>query len=164
MRGRDQQIECGQLGYKGHAVNVMQNIQSVATRLPRTVATLDYVVVRRRGADGAASRKFRVRREKVRGASEWLIANNPLYKDIRDWTRTRWPAYRAKLTLTCNTVELPLIEFEENAPSESAVGGDGVASSAAPAAAAAAANAATTSASVLEADDNESGADASACS
>lgn len=83
MRGRDQQIECGQLGYKGHAVNVMQNIQSVATRLPRTVATLDYVVVRRRGADGAASRKFRVRREKVRGASEWLIANNPLYKDIR---------------------------------------------------------------------------------
>ncbi len=71
----------GQRGYKGHVLNLPQDLKGFLDRLPCNVADLPVLVVRRRGADNTHT-DCRVRREKVLQALQWLMLNNPCYKDI----------------------------------------------------------------------------------
>ncbi|XP_028419285.1 uncharacterized protein LOC114545138 [Dendronephthya gigantea] len=71
----------GQRGYKGHVLNLPQDIQSFLNRLPAQVADLPVMIVRRQGAD-ETHKDFTVRRHKVFEAISWLKTNNPFFKDI----------------------------------------------------------------------------------
>ena len=71
----------GQRGYKGHVLNLPQNIQGFLTKLPANVAQLPFLIIRRHGADNTF-KDCTVRREKVLGAITWLKHNNPYYADI----------------------------------------------------------------------------------
>ncbi len=55
----------GQRGYKGHVLNLPQDIQSFLNRLPSRVADLPVLIVRRHGAEDT-HRDFTVRRHKER--------------------------------------------------------------------------------------------------
>ncbi len=70
----------GQRGYKGHVLNLPQDVQSFLNRLPSQVADLPVMVVRRHGADDT-HKDFTVRRHRVLGALLWLKTNNPFFKD-----------------------------------------------------------------------------------
>ena len=71
----------GQRGYKGHVLNLPQDIQSFLNRLPSRVADLPVLIVRRHGAEDT-HRDFTVRRHKVLEAVLWLKTNNQFFKDI----------------------------------------------------------------------------------
>lgn len=71
----------GQRGYKGHVLNLPQDIQSFLNRLPSQVADLPVLVVRRHGADDT-HRDFTVRRHRVLEAILRLKTNNPFFKEI----------------------------------------------------------------------------------
>ena len=71
----------GQHGYRGHVINFPQNIQGFLDKLPCNVDNLPILVVRRSGADNT-HRDFKVRRDCVLGALQWLKLHNPCYKDI----------------------------------------------------------------------------------
>lgn len=70
----------GQYRYSGNIINVEQDIQSLATTLPQTSSNLNILLVRRNGSNGY--KDFRVRRSKVLAALQWLIYNNPFYRDV----------------------------------------------------------------------------------
>ena len=72
----------GQRGYKGHVLNLPQDIQGFLSRLPPNVAQLPYLIIRKHGADNT-HRDCRVRRQKVLEAITWLKDNNPFYVDIQ---------------------------------------------------------------------------------
>ena len=71
----------GQRGYKGHVLNLSQNIQSLLDKLPQAVSKLPVLILRRSGANDTYS-DFTVRRQKVLDALVWLKENNPYYKSI----------------------------------------------------------------------------------
>ena len=71
----------GQRGYKGHVVNLPQDIKGFLKDLPCSIHDLPVLVIRRCGAEDTHA-DFRVRRERILVALEWLKANNPCYKDI----------------------------------------------------------------------------------
>jgi hypothetical protein len=71
----------GQRGYKGHVLNLPQDIQSFLNRLPSRVADLPVLIVRRHGAEDT-HRDFTVCRHKVLEAVLWLKTNNPFFKNI----------------------------------------------------------------------------------
>ena len=71
----------GQRGYKGHVVNLPQNIQGFLDTLPSNVNDLPILIVRRQGAENTYA-DFRVRRSRVLSAIEWLKQNNMCYHDI----------------------------------------------------------------------------------
>ena len=71
----------GQYGYKGHVICLPQDVQSVATALPRTGRSVGVVVIRRKGKSGG-HRDFRVRRAVVLEALRWLIRNNHYYSNV----------------------------------------------------------------------------------
>ena len=71
----------GQRGYKGHVLNLPQDIQSFLNRLPSRVADLPVLVVRRHGVD-STHRDFTVRRHRVLEAVLWLKNNNIYFKDV----------------------------------------------------------------------------------
>ena len=71
----------GQRGYKGHVLNLPQDIQGFLNRLPPNVTQLPYLIIRRHGTDNT-HRDCRVRRQKVLQAITWLKENNPFYADI----------------------------------------------------------------------------------
>ena len=71
----------GQRGYKGHVLNLPQDIQGFLTKLPANVTELPYLIIRRHGAENT-HRDCKVRREKVLQAITWLKENNPFYADI----------------------------------------------------------------------------------
>ena len=54
----------GQMGYKGHVLNLPQDIQGFLSRLPPNVAQLPYLIIRKPGAD-KTHRDCRVRRQKI---------------------------------------------------------------------------------------------------
>ena len=70
-----------QFGYRGHVLNLPQNVQSVLTRLPRTKSNLGMVVVRQTRTSGKVN-DFRVRRQRVLEALVNLKRNNKYYKNI----------------------------------------------------------------------------------
>ena len=69
----------GQYGYSGHVINLPQDVISFARSLPRLPSELDVIIVRREGAD-QSHRDFRVRRDVVHRALQWLISNNAYYR------------------------------------------------------------------------------------
>ena len=71
----------GQLGYSGHVLNLPQNIQQFINKLPVNVSDLPILTVTRQGAQGTHC-NFRVRRNKVVSALQWLKYNNKFYMDI----------------------------------------------------------------------------------
>ena len=71
----------GQWGYKGHVVNLPQDVQGFLTSLPSSTSNLPVLVLRKQGADNTHA-DFRVRRAKVLSALQWLQSNNPCYKEI----------------------------------------------------------------------------------
>ena len=71
----------GQRGYKGHVLNLSQDIQSILDKLPQSVSNLPILILRRTGSNDSFS-DFTVRRQKVLTALLWLKQNNPFYKSI----------------------------------------------------------------------------------
>ena len=71
----------GQLGYTGHVLNLPQNIQHFIDKLPVNVSDLPILTVVRQGAANT-HHSFRVRRDKVLNALQWLKQHNRFYQDI----------------------------------------------------------------------------------
>ena len=71
----------GQRGYKGHVLDLPQDIQEFLARLPPNVAELPFLMIRRYGADNT-HKDCRVRRHKVMQAITWLKDHNSYYSDI----------------------------------------------------------------------------------
>ena len=76
----------GQYGYSGHVVNLPQDVASFAQCLPRLPSKLD-VIVRREGTNHTHS-DFRVRREVVQRALQWLVTHNKYYHSLGITTNT----------------------------------------------------------------------------
>ena len=71
----------GQRGYKGHVVNLPQDIQEFLTRLPCYVNQLPVLLLRRTGKDNSHI-DLRVCQHKVLAALRWLQLNNPFFSNI----------------------------------------------------------------------------------
>ena len=71
----------GQRGYRGHVLNLPQNIEQFIKTLPVSVSALPILLVKQKGVDNTEP-QFRVRRSKVLDALLWLKANNTFYSDI----------------------------------------------------------------------------------
>ena len=71
----------GQRGYSGHVINLPQNIAELAHSLPRYPKDLSVIIVKMKGEDNSF-KNVAVRRQNVSNALQWLINNNPHYKDI----------------------------------------------------------------------------------
>ena len=71
----------GQRGYRGHVLNLPQDVKGFLDKLPCNIADLPVLVVRRHGADNTHT-DCRVHRNKILHALQWLVQNNPCYKDI----------------------------------------------------------------------------------
>ena len=71
----------GQLGYSGHVLNLPQNIQRFIDKLPVNVSDLPVITITRQDAANT-HHNFRVRRDKVLHALQWLKHNNMFYTDI----------------------------------------------------------------------------------
>ena len=73
----------GQVGYRAHTTVVEQNIQSVASRLPRALSDVgaSLCTVRQTRRRGECV-DFKVRSDVVLKALRWLKKNNPLYKHV----------------------------------------------------------------------------------
>ena len=72
----------GQRGYRGHVLNLPQDVQGFVDKLPRPIADMPVLLVRRRGTDNSHA-DFRVRRACVLTALQWLKINNRFYHDIQ---------------------------------------------------------------------------------
>ena len=71
----------GQRGYRGHVLNMPQDVQGFLDRLPCRVSELPIFVLRRHGTENTHV-DFHVCRDKVLTALQWLQKNNRMYKDI----------------------------------------------------------------------------------
>lgn len=71
----------GQRGYSGHCINLPQNVAELANSLPRYPKDLSVIVVKMKGKDNSF-KDVTVRRKNVANALQWLIDNNPRYKNI----------------------------------------------------------------------------------
>ena len=71
----------GQRGYSGHCINLPQDLNELASVLPRCPKDLSIIVVRVKGRDNTF-KDVNVRRQKVHNALLWLLQNNSHYKDI----------------------------------------------------------------------------------
>ena len=71
----------GQRGYSGHCINLPQNVNELATSLPRYPKDLAVIIVKVKGRDNTF-RDVPVRRLKVHNALIWLINNNPYYAGL----------------------------------------------------------------------------------
>ena len=76
-----QRLKGGQIGFSGHVINMPQDIFEFARNLPRPVADLPILIVKRRDEDNCL-RSCKVRRQHVCEALIWLQQNNPFYRDI----------------------------------------------------------------------------------
>jgi hypothetical protein len=76
-------IKGGAYDFSGNVVNLVQNIDQVIHQLPRTLATVNMVVVRKRTGDQPMDyRDFKVNRNHI---TQWLVflkAHNPYYHNI----------------------------------------------------------------------------------
>ena len=71
----------GQYGYKGHVINLPQDITTFVSRLPRLPSELDILLVRKEGSDNTHC-DFRVRKLVVLRALKWLKQHNKFYRNI----------------------------------------------------------------------------------
>lgn len=72
----------GQLSYSRHSVCFSQEVQELATVLPRLPSSIDHLIVVRQRNCGLPDVTCRVRRHRVQVALEWLKDNNHWYRDI----------------------------------------------------------------------------------
>ena len=72
----------GQRGYSGHCINLPQNVEELASSLPRYPKDLSVIIVKVKGRDNTF-KDCVVRSQKVHSALLWLIQNNPLYTDVQ---------------------------------------------------------------------------------
>ncbi|XP_044597317.1 uncharacterized protein LOC123273901 [Cotesia glomerata] len=76
----------GQYSFRGQAVLFAQDVfevtENLPNMLPRTTKNAGIVVITERLENVNVTRQFFVYREKVYAALRWLVANNPLYKDV----------------------------------------------------------------------------------
>ena len=72
----------GQRGYSGHSINLPQNIEELASSLPRYPKDLSVILVKMKGKDNNF-KDVSVRRQNVTDALHWLINNNPHYSDVQ---------------------------------------------------------------------------------
>lgn len=70
-----------QCGYRGHVLNLPQDVQGFLDKLPSTIAHIPVSLVRRHGVDNTRA-DFRVCPECVMNALQWLKTNNCFYQDI----------------------------------------------------------------------------------
>ena len=71
-----------QYGYSGQVINFPQQVSDIAQKLPRPISELSSVlIVRRQNATGYVD--FRVRRDKVKLALQYLKLHNRYYSDIQ---------------------------------------------------------------------------------
>ena len=71
----------GQYGYKGHVINLPQDITTFVSRLPRLPSQLDILLVRKEGSDSTHC-DFRVRKLVILRALKWLKQHNKFYRNI----------------------------------------------------------------------------------
>ena len=71
----------GQYGYRGHVINLPQDLITFATSLPRLPKELDILIVRKEGSD-CTHQDFRVRKSVVLGALLWLKHHNKYYRNV----------------------------------------------------------------------------------
>ena len=71
----------GQRAYKGHCINLPQDITEFANSLPHYPKDIPVIIVKIKGKNNS-SRDVTVRREVVHRALQWLLKNNPHYKDL----------------------------------------------------------------------------------
>ena len=71
----------GQRGYRGHVLNLPQDVQGFLDHLPRNVHELPILVLWRTGEDNTHT-DLRVRRDSVFIALQWLQTHNPFYANI----------------------------------------------------------------------------------
>jgi hypothetical protein len=74
-------VKGGQRKMKNHIINFPQNVLRFYSELPLLPDAIP-LMVRRERADGGGHYDFRVRREKVRVALEWLKVNNTWYREV----------------------------------------------------------------------------------
>ena len=74
-------VKGGQQKGSKHVINFPQNLNRLATQLPRLPGEVPLVVRRSNGQDGRHY-DFHVRRDKVQAALVWLRINNRWYHDI----------------------------------------------------------------------------------
>ena len=72
----------GQRGYSGNCINLPQDVTELASVLPRYPKDVPLVVVRMKGKENTL-KDVTVRRQKVQNAFQWLIKNNPQYKELK---------------------------------------------------------------------------------
>ncbi|GIY31477.1 ATP-dependent DNA helicase [Caerostris extrusa] len=76
----------GQYCFRGQAVLFAQDVfevtENLPNMLPRTTNNAGIVVITERLENINVTRQFSVCRQKVYNALYWLVANNPLYKDV----------------------------------------------------------------------------------
>ena len=72
----------GQRGYSGHCINLPQNVEELASALPRVPKELPLIILKVKGKEDTF-RDVTVRREKVYKALLWLIDNNPQFQDVQ---------------------------------------------------------------------------------
>lgn len=72
----------GQFGFKGHVLNVSQDLFGFVRTLPRSVQSLDLLVLKKATDTHLPPTYFTVRRAGVLRALTWLKINNQFYRDI----------------------------------------------------------------------------------
>ena len=71
----------GQYGYTNHAIAFPQDLENIATELPRAPSETGVLLIRKTGTNNT-HRDYKVRQLKVAAALRWLKANNPYYIDV----------------------------------------------------------------------------------
>ena len=71
----------GYFGYKGHTITLPHNVKKIASILPNLASELPIITFTAKGRNDK-NFEFKVRRDKVSAALNWLISHNPLYRDV----------------------------------------------------------------------------------
>ena len=80
--GKVYHLPWGQLGYKGHVINIAQDIQVLATALPRLPSEIETFVVCKPGKN-IENEQLIVRRQYVLEALQCLKENNVAYRNLK---------------------------------------------------------------------------------
>ena len=106
-------LKNGTLGSTGHVVALEQNISDIAITLPRLPSEVNIVTVVRKGMNSKQEvfeKMFKVRKQKVIYALEWLVKHNTLYREYAvtiDESRLDWMGTQAEAVIpVINEVEL----------------------------------------------------------
>jgi hypothetical protein len=71
----------GQYKYNGHTINLLQDVNSIAKRLPRRIEDIDILIVRRKTTQ-SKHYDFIVSRSCVMNAFHYKIEMNKYYQDV----------------------------------------------------------------------------------